>query len=94
MRGSLSPYLVPTFVSLGSIINVQGRGKEVSSEELSAAHPFRALLACLPIESVADMGNPENFCRYKGEVRLADYGSEAALKLFSRSPVVAKVRVA
>jgi hypothetical protein len=81
---SHNEHLVPTRFSLFGIMNLQDRGESITQEELDASHPFRTLLRSIPTDTDHDLEKAENFCRYKGHICLADYGSKAALVLFSR----------
>ncbi|MBX4206530.1 hypothetical protein KW784_01965 [Candidatus Parcubacteria bacterium] len=81
---TMSPRLVPTLWSCG-LINIQSRGERVSQEELDREHPFPGLIAGLPEEEVADLLIAHNFCRFRGEVRLHDYGQEKDFILLMRA---------
>ena len=69
-------YMVPTIFSLAGLINVQWRGSRLSQEELDREHPFAHELVGLDAETIHDLIKVENFCRLRGKVCLADYGSD------------------
>lgn len=63
--------LAPTMFTLFGLVNIQVRGEPVSASELKDC-PFQDIAKAEP---ELDLKETKNFCRIKGRIVLADYGS-------------------
>lgn len=79
-----NPFLQPTYFSFYGLVNVQQVGEPclIRDQDL-----WRQLLDLTMNEVWADahhFSNPENFCFYKGKLRMHDYGSSACQTVIER----------
>ena len=76
--------LMPTWWSFAGLVNIQPRGRRVTSSELLAEHPLEHLVASMPRDLVGDMFKRANFARYHGKIVLVDYGSQETVEFLAQ----------
>ncbi|MDO8482951.1 MAG: hypothetical protein Q7S86_04000 [bacterium] len=71
--------LAPTLFTFFGLVNIQRRGEAIDASELKEC-PFQDLATQLEF----DLNRPEQFCRIKGKIVLADYGNPLVQKALRR----------